>query len=392
MSYKAKIIDTLEQLQPRLQEISHIIHAHPETSNQEVFACDLLCSELLKHGFKVEKDIAGHSTGFIATHTSQRPGPTIGILVEYDALPGLGHACGHNLIAATSLGSALALSSILEETGGTLKVFGTPAEEGGVNGSAKASYVHAGLFKDVDVALMTHPGSHNQPTPKSLAIAPMDFEFFGKPAHAASCPEEGINALDALLLFYNGINALRQQLTSDVRIHGVILDGGTAPNIIPDYTRARFYLRADTRTSLEHVITKVKHIADGSALMTGCTTQYTHIQHVLDNLSPNAILDKLFIAKLQELGQEIDLTPHSMGSTDAGNVSHVIPTIHPILRICDCEIPPHTVEFANACISNHADSSIIIGAKALALTALDILTDESLLASIKASFHNSSQK
>ncbi|MEG0578525.1 MAG: M20 family metallopeptidase, partial [Niameybacter sp.] len=298
MSIKTKLLTHIDSLSPRLIELSHTIHAHPEVSNEEVFACNLLSTELLKHKFEVTQDIAGHTTGFIATKSSSKLGPTIGLLVEYDALPGLGHACGHNLIAATSLGAALALGCIIEEVGGAIKVFGTPAEEGGVNGSAKASFVKAGLFEGVDVALMTHPGSHNQPTPSSLAIAPMDFEFFGKPAHAASAPHEGINALDALLLFYNGINALRQQLTADIRIHGVILDGGTAPNIIPDYTRARFYLRAGTVESLNIVIEKVKHIADGSALMTGCTTKYTHIQHILDNLVPNAPLDSIFTSIL----------------------------------------------------------------------------------------------
>lgn len=389
MSYKDLIIESVDRLSERLVEISHAIHGRPEISNEEVFACDLLCSELLKHGFDVTKDIAGHSTGFIATKSSSKVGPTIGYLAEYDALPGLGHACGHNIIGATSIGAAIALSKVLEEVGGTLKVFGTPAEEGGVNGSAKASYVKAGLFEDVDVAMMIHPGSHNQKTPSSLAIAPMDFEFFGKPAHAASCPEDGVNALDALLLFYNGIAALRQQLPSDVRIHGVILDGGTAANIIPDYTRARFYLRAATGDGLKVVIEKVKNIAEGSALSTGCTTKYTHIQHVLDNLSPNPILDEVFTSTLVELGETLSPLDRAMGSTDAGNVSHVVPTIHPILSISNCEVPAHTVEFEKACISNKADASISLGAKTLALTGLKVLTDDVLLKKIKDNFNQS---
>lgn len=388
MSYKDLIIEGVNKLSERLVEISHAIHARPEISNEEVFACDLLCSELLKHGFEATKDIAGHSTGFIATKSSSKAGPTIGYLAEYDALPGLGHACGHNIIGATSIGGAIALSKVLEEVGGTIKVFGTPAEEGGVNGSAKASYVKAGLFENVDVAMMIHPGSHNQRTPSSLAIAPMDFEFFGKPAHAASCPEDGINALDALLLFYNGIAALRQQLTSDVRIHGVILDGGQAANIIPDYTRARFYLRASTGEKLKTVIAKVKNIAEGSACSTGCTTKYTHIQHVLDNLSPNVILDHTFATVLEELGETISPIDRAMGSTDAGNVSHTIPTIHPTLSIADGEIPAHTVEFERACISPKADASISLGAKTLALTGLKVLTDSDLLKTIKNNFNH----
>ncbi len=380
------ILDTVAVINERLVEISHAIHARPEISNEEEFACEILSKELQSHGFDVITDIAGHKTGFIATKSSSKVGATIGFLAEYDALPGLGHACGHNIIGATSIGAAIALSKVIDDIGGTIKVFGTPAEEGGVNGSAKASYVKAGLFEGTDVAMMIHPGSHNQKTPSSLAIAPMDFEFFGKPAHAASCPEDGINALDALLLFYNGIAALRQQLTSDVRIHGVILDGGQAANIIPDYTRARFYLRAATSESLQEVIRKVKSIAEGSALSTGCTTKYTHIQHVLDNLSPNAILDDIFATTLEELGETVSTVDRAMGSTDAGNVSHTIPTIHPTLSISDTPIPAHTVEFASACISPNADASISLGAKTLALTGLKVLTDSALLENIKRTF------
>lgn len=380
------ILKSVDEISECLVEISHAIHAKPEISNEEEFACEILCEELRKHGFDIVMDIAGHRTGFIGTKSSSKAGATIGFLAEYDALPGLGHACGHNIIGATSIGAAIALSKVIDITGGTIKVFGTPAEEGGVNGSAKASYVKDGLFENVDVAMMIHPGCHNQKTPSSLAIAPMDFEFFGKPAHAASCPEDGINALDALLLFYNGIASLRQQLTSDVRIHGVILDGGQAANIIPDYTRARFYIRAATGEGLKEVVKKVKNIAEGSACATGCTTKYTHIQHVLDNLSPNTVLDEAFASTLQELGEEVSSLPRGMGSTDAGNVSHAIPTIHPILSIADTEIPAHTVEFEAACKSPKADASISLGAKSLALTGLKVLTDDTLLDAIKTAF------
>lgn len=386
MTTKNIILNTVTEIHNRLIHISHAIHAHPEISNEEKFACELLSNELQSHGFEITTHIAGHPTGFIATKSSQKAGPTIGFLAEYDALPGLGHACGHNIIGATSIGAAIALSKVIDTIGGTIKVFGTPAEEGGVNGSAKASYVKAGLFEGTDVAMMIHPSSYNQKTASSLAIAPMDFEFFGKPAHAASCPEEGINALDALLLFYNGIAALRQQLTSDVRIHGVILDGGTAANIIPDYTRARFYVRAATSERLQEVIKKVKNIAEGSALSTGCTTQFTHIQHILDNLSPNALLDDVFATTVQELGETLSPAHGAMGSTDVGNVSHTIPTIHPTLSISDTPIPAHTVEFASACISPKADASIALGAQALALTGLKVLTDSTLLENIKSTF------
>lgn len=374
MSIKEKIIQVIEEKQEQLIKVSHLIHAHPEIGNEEVYASKLLIDQLEANGFQVEVDIAGHKTGFIATKASQKQGATIGYLAEYDALPGLGHACGHNIIGTSSVAAAIALGEVIEEVGGIVKVFGTPAEEGGENGSAKASFVKAGVFEGVDVAMMVHPSSYTQRTGRSLAVAPIDFEFFGKPAHASGCPEEGINALDAMLLFYNGINALRQQVTSDVRIHGVILDGGTAPNIIPDYTRARFYLRAATRESLEALTKRVINIAQGAAVATGCKEKYTPIQNIVEDLVPNKVLEDIFVNCLESLGEKVETTiKKGVGSTDTGNVSHVVPTIHPTIAICETEIPSHTLEFKDAACSLKADRGLILAAKALALTGLEVI-------------------
>lgn len=374
MSLREKIIQTIETRQKEFIEISHLIHAHPEIGNQEVYASDLLVKLLKANGFEVEVDIAGHKTGFIATKGGQKQGATIGYLAEYDALPSLGHACGHNIIGTSSVAAAIALGEVVEEVGGVVKVFGTPAEEGGENGSAKASFVKARVFDGVDAAMMVHPSSYTQRTGRSLAVAPIDFEFFGKPAHASGCPEEGINALGAMISFYNGINALRQQVTSDVRIHGVILDGGTAANIIPDYTRARFYLRAATRESLEVLTKRVVNVAEGAALATGCKEKHTYIQNIVEDLVPNEVLEDIFVNCLESLGEKVETTiKKGVGSTDTGNVSHVVPTIHPTIAICETEIPSHTLEFKDAACSLKADRGLLLAAKALALTGLEVL-------------------
>lgn len=380
MSIKKSIIDIIDAKRDRFIEISHLIHENPEVGNKEFFASNLLVKELENHGFSVITNIAGHETGFIATKKSSKEGATIGYLAEYDALPGLGHGCGHNIIGASSIAAAIALGEVIEKCGGTVKVFGTPAEEGGDNGSAKGSFVKAGVFKGVTAAMMVHPGSYTQRTGQSLAVAPIDFEFFGKPAHASGCPEEGINALDAMLLFYSGINALRQQVTSDVRIHGVILNGGEAPNIIPEYTRARFYLRAGTREALEVLTHRVINIAQGSAISTGCTTSHTYIQNIVENLVPNVALDNIFEECVEELGEKVERSmKKGVGSTDTGNVSHVVPTIHPTISICDEEIPAHTVEFREAACSTKGDEGLILAAKALALTGLKVIENPGIV-------------
>ncbi|WP_148315516.1 M20 family metallopeptidase [Clostridium culturomicium] len=380
MSIKERIIEVIDSNKDRFIEISHLIHEKPEVGNKEFFASNLLIKELENHGFYVETNIAGHETGFIATKKASKEGATIGYLAEYDALPGLGHGCGHNIIGASSIAAAIALGEVIEQCGGTVKVFGTPAEEGGENGSAKGSFVKAGVFEGVTAAMMVHPGSYTQRTGKSLAVAPIDFEFFGKPAHASGCPEEGINALDAMLLFYNGINALRQQVTSDVRIHGVILNGGEAPNIIPEYTRARFYLRAATREALEVLTHRIINIAQGSAISTGCTTSHTYIQNIVENLVPNVALDNIFEECIEDLGEMVERSiKKSVGSTDTGNVSHVVPTIHPTISICDEEIPAHTVEFREAACSTKGDKGLILAAKALALTGLKVIEDPDIV-------------
>lgn len=368
-------------------DMARQIFDNPETSNQEYFACKILSEQLEAHGFLVTRDVAGHPTGFKAVRKSAKKGPRIAFLAEYDALEGLGHGCGHNLIGTISTYAAIALSKQLDTLGGEILVYGTPGEEGGENGSAKEDFVTEGYFDDVDIAMEIHPSSENSVTPPSLAVDPVDIEFWGKAAHAGLSPELGINALDALILTYNGINALRQHLTSDVKIHGIIIDGGSAPNIVPDYARGRFYLRAKTRPALNRVFEKVEHIVKGAALATGATCKIARFQNKVDDIVRNDMLDSLYRETLADLG--LTWTENAaFPSTDAGNVSHVIPLLHPLLKTTSLGSSLHSIEFRDSCIAEEALSAIATGAKLLALTALKLLKQPALVEEIKL-FHKS---
>ena len=260
MSNKQGILDYIENNKYDYVEISHRIHERPELGNEEIFASRTLIDKLKENDFDIETDIAGHATGFIATYDSGQEGPVIGYLAEYDALPGLGHACGHNIIGTASVLAGSALKQVIDRIGGKVVVLGCPAEEGGENGSAKASYVKAGIIDDIDIALMIHPGNATYPTIDTLAVDVLDIKFYGKSAHASENADEALNALDAMISYFNGVAQLRHTLKSQ-RVHGVILDGGKAANIIPDFTHARFYTRATTRKELDILTEKVNQIA-----------------------------------------------------------------------------------------------------------------------------------
>lgn len=347
----------------------------------------MLSGILEKEGFEVDRAVAGHETAFLARKKSDKPGPSIAFLAEYDALPGLGHGCGHNIIGTTSVAAAIALSKVLDDIGGEAVVFGTPAEEGGPNGSAKGSFVKHGLLEGVDAALMVHPSNQTRLTSSSLAVDPLDFEYIGKPAHAAASPEEGINALDAVIQLFNGINALRQQLKDDVRIHGIITHGGDAPNIIPEYAKARFFIRASTRTRLNEVTRKVKAVAEGAALATGAKLNVIAFQNEVDNLLLNKTYDQVFKEVIKDLGETVvEGDRDGIGSTDAGNISQVVPTIHPYIKIGADDLVGHTVPFREAASSAKGDEALITGAKGLALTAFQLITKPELIKSIKHEF------
>ena len=385
MSLRERILAYGDRQYPLYRQLALDIHAHPETSNHEVFACGLLSDQLRAEGFAVTVDVAGHPTGFTGVYQSGKPGPVLAFLAEYDALPGLGHGCGHNLFGPTSVLAGAALKQVIDETGGEIRVYGTPGEEGGENGSAKGSFVREGYFRDVDAALCVHPGSdHHELTHPEIACAPIRIEFKGKAAHASSAPHEGVNALDALVLVFNAIGLLRQQLPRDVRIHGIVTRGGDAPNIIPDYTEGRFYVRAATVPRMMEVLEKLKKIVEGAALQTGCTGLLEPTQrNLIHNVVPTPSFDEVYLKNLLSLGEKYENINVPLGSSDVGNVSQVIPTIQPMIRISDTPVAGHTIEKREACKSETGLSSIALGAKVLALTALDLIQSPALLQKIK---------
>ena len=385
MSLKDRIDKVVEERLDIYKYIALKIHVKPEVSNHEYFACNILSDQLKKEGFEVRVDVAGHPTGFDARYKSSKPGPVVVFFAEYDALEGIGHACGHNLFGATSSLAAVGLKAVIDEVGGEVRVYGTPGEEGGENGSAKASFVREGFFDDVDLALGVHPSYEHGLTTPTLANDPVDVEFFGRSSHAAGAPEKGINALDAVIQVYNGVNALRQHLTDDVRIHGIITNGGKAPNVVPDYASARFYLRAKSRPILDDLYRKFENIVKGAALQTGADYKFGLFQNRVDNVVPTPLFDQVYEENLNRYGEFIpkDASRAGSGSTDVGNVSQVVPTIHPYIKISEGYIAGHSLEFREASRSEIGLNSIGLGAKVLANTALDLILNPDLLAKIK---------
>jgi amidohydrolase len=366
-----------------LIQLADRIHARPEVAFEEFESAALLTATLEENGFAVERGVAGLETAFVATTQGQGDGPTVAILAEYDALPGLGHACGHNLIGAAAVGAGLAIQSVLPELAGTIQVIGTPGEEGG---GGKAIMVDGGVFDGIDAAMMVHPSSKNLTRRSSLTSYKIQIELFGKPAHAAAKPDEGINALEALILTYNGINALRQHLRDDARIHGIITHGGDAPNIVPEYTAARFYVRAADSPYTVEVIEKIRGCAEGAALATGARLEFSEYAPHYDDRMPNHKLYDLAEANMATLGLELAAPDERMGSSDMGNVSQVVPSMHPYVAIGPEEMGGHTAEFCAAAGSPAGHEGMIKAAKLMAMTAVDLLAEPANLAEAKEEF------
>ncbi|MEO3947072.1 M20 family metallopeptidase [Gorillibacterium sp. CAU 1737] len=382
---KNRIEQAIESRMDLLTDTALYIGQHPELGHEEVLASTRLKQEFEQAGFQVEAAPLDIPTAFVATLASGKPGPVVALLCEYDALPEVGHACGHHLISGMSLGAALGLASVLQETGGTLRVYGTPAEE---TMGAKVDMANADLFRDVDVALMAHPYHSHVKSGHSLAMDALRFTFHGKAAHAAASPHEGINALDAVLLLFSSISMLRQQLPDHVRIHGIISDGGKAPNIIPERAEAEFYIRSAHRPITDEVVNKVKRCAEGAALQTGCTVEVSNYEYSYDELITNETLSDLFTSNLHALGvgEHLLSAGKDNGSLDLGNVSRQCPTIHPYIKVTEDPYLLHTAEFRDAAMLPRAMEGMKLGAKALAWTAYDVLTQPELLARVKAEF------
>lgn len=380
-----QVLETIDRLQSELIEISRTIHSNPETAYQEYQASALLAARLEESGYQVQRKAVDIDTAFVAYSGSQ-PGPTIAILAEYDALPGIGHACGHNLMATAALGAGLALRGIVDKLPGRVAVFGTPAEEGG---GGKVLMVQRGAFKGVDAAMIFHPSTSNAVHGDSLASTRVNIIFHGRASHGAAAPHNGINALDGIIQTYNAANALRQQLRDDARIMGVITNGGQAANIIPDYASAQFSIRAADRPYANEVLEKFRRCAEGAALATGATLEFNVIEPSrYDNVVTNSVMAQIFTEKMIKLGLEIAPpgSKEGSGSTDMGNVSQALPSIHPYLAIASSGVSAHTIEFREAAGSDRGQETMLNAARAMALTTLDLLVKPHLLAQAKQEF------
>ena len=384
---KDQIGREVETLARDLFAISDFLKANPETAYQEFKACEHLGRFLDKKVFGVQKSVGNVETSFLARPAHCQPSrPCVAFLAEYDALPKIGHGCGHNLIAAASLGAAIVLKQILGDEAGSVAVVGTPAEEGG---GGKVRLAEAGIFDEMDVAMMFHPGQLNIPGKDMLGRIKFKMEFIGRTAHASGSPDRGINALDAMVSAYSSINAIRQHLRPDGRIHGIITHGGDAPNIIPDYAAGLFYVRAGSRSYRDEIFERVNNCVKGAALATGAESKIEIDLPKLDSMKRNAALETAISSNMEALGINIDPDDGRRGSSDIGNLSHYLPSIHPVLAIVGSDVAGHSVEFCEATTTDRGRETLLNAAKLLAMTALDYLTSADLRKQVADDFKRS---
>jgi amidohydrolase len=380
---KASVIAKVEAQRRELRNLSLKIHSNPELGFKEVKAAAWLTQYLEKNGFSVEGGVCELPTAFRGSYGKGKP--AIALVAEYDALPHLGHACGHNLIAGSSVGAAVAAKAAIDRLGGSLQVIGTPAEElyGG-----KVIMVERGAFDSVDLAMMVHPGSHNAAVTPALACIALEVEFFGRAAHAAGHPEAGINALEAMILSFAAINSLRQHIKDKARIHGIITDGGDAANVVPAHSAGDFLVRAEDDAYLDELKEKVLDCFVGGATATGARLEYRWGATRYAPMRNNMTLAKLFKQNMQSLGRRIPLSDpdRSFGSTDMGNVSQVVPGIHPGVAIVSPGVVNHSPEFALAACSDAGIEGMLDAAKAMAMTIVNLVASPETMAKVKREF------
>ena len=368
---KQRIVDEVDRLADDLVEVSHRLHDRPELCFEEHFAHELLTDVLETQGLAPDRAAYDLDTAFRATAGSA--GPTVAVLCEYDALPDIGHACGHNIIAAAGLGAGLAAASLADELGGRVVVLGTPAEEGG---GGKELMAQRGAFDGVDAALMVHPADAELTEMTTLAIVRLEVEYRGKAAHAAAFPEHGQNALDAAVLGYQNVAALRQHIGPHERVHGIFTDAGVKPNIVPAHAGAHWYVRSPTLEGLEVLRERVLACLQGGADAAGCSMEATWLDPVYADLRTNQPLIDRYAANAATLGRTPappgEAGTEVVGSTDMGNVSHLVPSIHPMIKIAPRGVSIHDEEFADHAVAASGDEAVLDGAKAMAMTVADL--------------------
>ena len=374
---KARIAAAIEAARDEIVDLSHRIHANPEPAFEEHRAAAWVAEAVRGRGYEVE-----HPAGRLATAVRGRlrggrgtDGPRIGILAEYDALPGLGHGCGHNTMAASGVGAAIGLAAVADEIAGEIVFLGTPAEE---RGSGKQFMIDDGLFEGLDAALLYHPSDRSQVRIAALASVDVEVTFTGLQAHAAADPWKGRNALDALVLLFGSIGLWRQQLRPEARVHGIVIEGGTAANIIPARSVGRFMLRSFEQAYFEEMKARFRQLVEAAALASACTGEAV-FSGGSTTMRHNETIGERWAANMAAYGVVEDEPEQSFGSTDMGNVSHVCPAIHPYLAICDEGVPFHSTEFRDAAASPRADETTLLAATIVAQTAYDLFADPALV-------------
>lgn len=367
-----------------LLDASHRIHAHPELGYEERVAHDVLCEVLAGAGLDVTRGAYGLPTAFAARVGSG--GPAVAVLCEYDALPGIGHACGHNVIGTAGVGAAIAAASVAHELGGTLVVLGTPAEEGG---GGKVQLAEAGAFDGVDAALMVHPAGMDLARFGAIAIQQLEVTYHGKAAHAAAAPHAGRNALDAAVLGYVNVAALRQHIRPDERIHGIFTESGKAPNVVPERAAAHWYVRSPSVRGLEKLKARVLACLEAGATAAGCTMEHAWIDPAYADMVDNEPMIDRYRANLARTGRtlvEPDSLAAVVGSTDMGNISHLVPSIHPMIAVSPPNVAIHTVDFARYAGGPEGDRAVLDGAKAMAATVVDLWAEPGAIAEVREAF------
>ncbi|MDP6501514.1 MAG: M20 family metallopeptidase [Dehalococcoidales bacterium] len=382
---KSLIVDEVEAARKSLSQLSSETHSDPELGFQEVRAAHRLTLYLRENGFSVEPGVCQLPTAFKASYGTGRP--IIAILAEYDALPEIGHGCGHNIISTSAVGAGVAAKLAVDQFGGSIIVMGTPAEEmyGG-----KVVMTARGAFNDIDAAMMVHPGVDDTATTQALACQTLNIEFFGKSVHAAARPEEGINALEAMLLSFSAINSLRQHIRSTARVHGIITAGGEVANVVPAYSAGNFIVRALEDDYLDELKERILNCFEGAAAASGARLEYRWGERYA-TMCNNLTMAGLFVGNMKTLGRDISVIGSDTfsGSTDMGNVSHVVPGIHAFVAIAGKEILLHSGEFAAAAVSDRGVEGMLDAAKALAMTVVDLVADPDMLASVREEFEQS---
>lgn len=387
---KAAVCKRVDELADRLVDASHQIHARPELNYEERFAHGLL-TDLLEElgadqGIRPVRHAYGVETAFDA-EVGMAGGPTVAVLCEYDALPVIGHACGHNIIATAGLGAGLAAAVVADALGGRLRIMGTPAEEGG---GGKVVMARAGAFDGVDAAMMVHPADADLIRMDCLAIQGLDVGFHGRAAHAAAAPWEGRNALDAAVLGYTSIAQMRQHIRPDERIHGIFLRGGDKANIVPAEATMEWYVRSGSMTRLETLKGRVLEALGASATACGCTMSHEWVENPYADMIDNGPMVSSYVANAAGLGRTVADPRQSgkvvMGSTDMGNISYLVPSIHPMIQVAPDGVPIHSVDFARYAAAEEGDRAVIDGAKAMAMTVVDLWASAGLREAVAAEF------